>query len=325
MTKTYVRGDVAKLLAMAAENPRPSLRSLGPVATRDTMRSLGMSVDLPLGALAVRKDIAAPGADGATIATRLFDSRTERPPGPLVLYLHGGGFVFGDLDTHAPVCAEFARQLDLPVLAVDYRLAPEHPWPAAQDDCRMVAGWLSRNPTGLGFKPTGLVICGDSAGAWLAVVVALALLQEKAALQVQALGLIYPLIDRNCTRYESFEECGSGYTLTADGMNWFIECFAPDMAHPYSELSSAVRADLPPTVVISAGLDPLRDQGRAFAAALAKVGGTSVYLEAAGQVHGFVGSRKAIPSAVQDLDDFLTMLEATLKLARPQPSEACVR
>lgn len=315
MTTPFVRSDVAKLLAMAAENPRPSLRSLGPVATRETMRNLGRNFDLPVGQLAVVKDIAVPGLGGAAIGTRLFDSRTDRPPGPLVLYFHGGGFVFGDLDTHAPICAEITRRLDLPVLAVDYRLAPEHPWPAAQDDCKAVARWSARDPAALGFKPTGLVLCGDSAGGWLAVVVALMLLQEKAALQPLALGLIYPLIDMDCARYESFDAFGAGYTLTADGMNWFIECFAPDAGHSDSELSSAVRADLPPTVIISAGLDPLRDQGRAFAAALTKVGGTSVYLEAAGQVHGFVGSRKVIPSAVRDVENFLTMLGATLKLA----------
>jgi acetyl esterase len=317
--RTFVRSDVAKVLAMAAENPRPSLRSLGPLGTRDAMRSLGQKVDLPLGTLAVVRDIEVTAPSGSTIRTRLFDSRIERESGPLVLYLHGGGFVFGDLDTHAPVCAEVARVMDLPVLAVDYRLAPEHPWPAAQVDCCAVAEWLAVNPAALGFSPTGLVVCGDSAGAWLAVVVAVSLLEKKSRLQAKALGLIYPLIDMKCARYKSFDECATGYTLTADAMNWFIECFAPDSTHPHFDLTSAVRADFPPTVVISAGLDPLRDQGRGFAAALCAAGATSAYLEAAGQVHGFVGSRGAIPSAVQDLQDFLTILRATLNLARQGP------
>lgn len=321
MTETFVRSDVAKMLAMAAENPRPTLRSLGPTATRETMRNMGKLVDLPMGDIAVVKDISVSAPDGGEIPCRLFDARPTRDDGPLVLYFHGGGFVFGDLDTHASVCAEMARQLDLPILAVDYRLAPEHPWPAAQDDCVAVARWLGRDHSALGFSPSGIVLAGDSAGGWLAIVVALSLLEDRSASKPLALGLIYPLIDMECAGYGSYRERGQGYTLTADGMDWFVECFAPDPAHPHFALSKLVRPDFPPAVVISAGLDPLRDQGRQFAAELARVGGTSVHLEAAGQVHGFIGSRVALPSAVEDLGDFLTMLGATLKLVRAKSED----
>jgi acetyl esterase len=281
------------------------------------MRNLGQAIDLPIGELAIIKDIEVPGTDGNMIRTRLFDARASRDKAPVMLYFHGGGFVFGDLDTHAPVCAEIARQMDLPVLAVDYRLAPEHKWPAAQDDCKSVSDWLSSGAQTLGFAPSGVLYCGDSAGGWLSIVVALHSLEMKSPLPILAIGLIYPLIDMNCARYASFEECGSGYTLTADGMNWFLECFAPDLSDPNSNLSSVVRAELPPTVVIAASLDPLRDQGPVFASALAKAGGTSIYLEAKGQVHGFIGSRGAIPSSRNDLDAFLTMLKAAIKTNSP--------
>lgn len=313
---TYVRPDVAQMLAMAAQNPRPTLRELGPVGARHAMRELGKVVDLPVGDLAVVKDFGVPRRDGGIIAARLFDARAKRGETNVVLYFHGGGFVFGDLDTHAPVCAEIARRLDLPVLAVDYRLAPEHPWPAAQDDCNDVAEWLSNGAQGLGLRPSGLVLCGDSAGGWLAVVAALALTEAGEKLPLVALGLIYPLIDMDCARYASFQECASGYTLTADGMNWFVECFKPNPADPIYDLSRCVRADLAPTVVISAGLDPLRDQGRAFAAALTQAGGAAMYLEARGQVHGFIGSRQAIASARGDLDDFLLMLSSAMAMTR---------
>lgn len=321
MSETYVRPDVAAMLALGAERPRPAMRALGPTATREAMRALGKMVDLPIGELAVARDIAVPGPDGRDVPTRLFDARPTRADGPIVLFFHGGGFVFGDLDSHASLCAEIARQLDLPVLAVDYRLAPEHPWPAASDDSLAVARWLNTAPTQLGFSPTGLVLVGDSAGGWLAVVVALVLLEQDATIRGIALGLIYPLIDMDCARYPSFAERGQGYTLNADSMNWFVECFAPDPAHRHYALSRLVRADLPPTVTISAGLDPLRDQGRAFAAALAEAGGISLHLEAAGQVHGFAGSRAALPSARDDVGDFLTLLDAALKLARARSAD----
>jgi acetyl esterase len=281
------------------------------------MRNLGQVIDLPIGELASVKDIEVPRAYGSMIRTRLFDARPSRDKAPVLLYFHGGGFVFGDLDTHAPVCAEIARQMDLPVLAVEYRLAPEYPWPAAQDDCKKVADWLSNDAETLGFMPSGILFCGDSAGGWLSVVVALHILAKKNALPILAIGLIYPLIDMNCAHYASFEECGTGYTLTADGVNWFIECFRPDLSDPTSNLSNLVRAEWPPTVIVSARLDPLRDQGPAFATALAKAGATSLYLEATGQVHGFIGSRGAIPSSRHDLDAFLTLLKAAIKTNPP--------
>lgn len=315
---TYVRDDVAAMLAMAAATPRPTLRELGPVAARQTMLDLGKRVDLPLGELAIVKNFDVPRRDGGTVGVRYFDARSERSESPVLVFFHGGGFVFGDLDTHASVCAEIAREMDLPVLAVDYRLAPENPWPAAQDDCEDVALWLADAPASLGFAATGQLLCGDSAGGWLAVVVALRLMENRPDLALPALGLIYPLIDMNCARHASFDECGTGYTLTADGMGWFLECFGADENDPTFDLTQCVRADLPPTVVISAGLDPLRDQGRAFASALALAGGTSLHLEARGIVHGFIGSRQALPSARDDLHDFISMLAAASRLKRPR-------
>lgn len=313
----YVREDVAAMLAAAARNPRPTLRQLGPVGARQTMRNLGQVIDLPIGELASVKDIEVPRTNGSMIRTRLFDARPSRDKAPVLLYFHGGGFVFGDLDTHAPVCAEIARQMDMPVLAVEYRLAPEHPWPAAQDDCKKVADWLNNDAKTLGFIPSGILFCGDSAGGWLSVVVALHSLSRENALPILAIGLIYPLIDMNCAKYASFDECGTGYTLTADGMNWFIECFRPDLCDPTSNLSNLVLAEMPPTVIVSASLDPLRDQGLAFATALVSAGATTLYLEAAGQVHGFIGSRGAIPSSRHDLDAFLTLLNAAVKTRPP--------
>ena len=119
--------------------------------------------DAEVGALAVIRDLGCPGPAGE-IRLRLYDARERREAGPLAAFFHGGGFVFGDLDTHEPFCAEVARQLDLPVLAVDYRLAPEHPLPAGAEDCIAAARWAAGSPAALGREVTGLVACRRQRG-----------------------------------------------------------------------------------------------------------------------------------------------------------------
>ena len=150
---------------------------------------------MPAGELAVIRDLVLPRAGAARSALRLFDAREAREAGPLFLFLHGGGFVLGDLDTHEPFCAEMARELDMPVLAVDYRLAPEHPWPAGVEDAIAAARWAAASPEALGREVTGLVACGDSAGGNFAIVVSLALRDEPAAVPVLAQWPIYPAAD----------------------------------------------------------------------------------------------------------------------------------
>src|SRR3546814_4738954 len=142
--------------------------------SRTIMRDMRVLADVPVGELAVELDLHCPGP-GGEIRLRLFDAREMQAPGPAVVFFHGGGFVLGDLDTHAPFCAEAARQLDLPVIAVDYRLAPENPWPAGPDDCEAAARWIAGSPEQLGRVVTGLALCGDSAGGTLSIVTAMAL------------------------------------------------------------------------------------------------------------------------------------------------------
>ena len=150
--------------------------------------------DAPAGELAVIRDLSCPGPAG-DIGLRLYDARESREAGPLFLFFHGGGFVLGDLDTHEPFCAEIARQLDMPVVAVDYRLAPEHPWPAGIEDCIAAARWVGGSPEALGRTTTGLVLAGDSAGGNFTIVTALALRDEPAAVPVLAQWPIYPAAD----------------------------------------------------------------------------------------------------------------------------------
>jgi len=254
--------------------------------------------DLPAASLAVVRDVAIPGPAGP-IPARLFDGRGDRGAGPLVLFFHGGGFVIGDLDTHAGLCAEIALALDLPVLAVDYRLAPEHPWPAAPDDAEAAARWAAGQP-----DVTGLVLCGDSAGGALSIVTAAALRDRPAAAPVLAQALLYPAADLG-DAHPSFDLYADGYLLTRDAMAWFGAAYAADAGHVRGSPLRGRLDGMPPAVILTAELDPIRDQGRAYAAALIAAGVPVTYREARGTIHGFATLRRAIPSAVGDVADFL--------------------
>ncbi|WP_443026830.1 alpha/beta hydrolase [Sphingomonas sp. LT1P40] len=265
-------------------------------------------LDLPLGELGAVRDFEIPGPSGP-IPARLFDTRQSREPGPVVVFFHGGGFVIGNIDTHASFTAEMSRALDLPVVSVDYRLAPEHPWPAASDDCEAVARWVASNPSELGRVATSIALAGDSAGGQIAAVAAVDLRDNPAAVPVVAQLLIYPAADLG-TQHPSLDAFGEGYILTAKGMDWFAECYAADTAHRRtSPMLNDTLEGLPPAVIVTASLDPIRDQGRAYAGALIAAGVPVIFREAVGTVHGFVTMRRAIPSSQGDVAGMLAVFK----------------
>ncbi len=306
----YVRPDVAQFLAFLNNLPGPRTHELEPAAARATYTAMKDIADPPLGELAVLRDVSIPGPAGP-IPARLYDAKAERTPGPLMVFFHGGGFVIGDLETHGSFCAEAARQLDMPVLAVDYRLAPEHPWPAAPDDCEAAARWAAASPEALGRQVTGLVTCGDSAGGALCIVTTMALRDAPAAVPVIAQFPIYPVVDVSAN-YASYHDFGEGFLLTKPSMTWFDGHYQPDMNHWRGAALKGTHHCMPPTLVMTAGLDPLRDQGRAYAAALIREGVPTVYREAVGNIHGLITLRKAIPSAQSDVDQALAALKLVL-------------
>lgn len=310
MTDTpFVRPDVARFLAFLNDAPGPRMHELDPPAARAMTRAARAVADLDRGEIAVVRDTACPGPAG-DLPLRLYDMREARLPGPVVLFFHGGGFVIGDLDSHDAACAEIARMLDLPVVAVDYRLAPEAAWPAAPDDCEAAARFVASGAMA-GVKPTGLVFIGDSAGGNLCIVTALALRDAPAAVPVLAQFPLYPLTDTN-TRRPSLDLFAEGYFLTRDGMRWFDRAYAADNAHVRTSPMLADQAGMPPTLVLTAGLDPLRDQGRAYAAQLIEAGVPTVFREAVGNIHGFLTMRRAIPSSQGDLAGALVALKAMI-------------
>jgi acetyl esterase len=204
--------------------------------------------------------------------------------------------------------------LKIPVVSVDYRLAPEHPWPAAPDDAEAAARWIAVNaPKTLGRNITSLVLAGDSAGANLAAVTARALRDAPAAVPVAAQFLMYP-----CTathrETQSREQFAEDLFLTKDAIDWFFKQYAAPVGDPRMDLHAFDQAGMPPTVLVTAGLDPLRDEGRDYAAALIQAGVQVSYLEAAGNIHGCFSMTAAIPSAKVDLDKSLGALKLLIGL-----------
>lgn len=310
MSDPFVRPDVSRFLDYLNNLQGPRSHEVGPAEARAMMHASRHIADAPAGKLAVIRDLACPGP-GGDIPLRLYDARESRDAGPLFLFFHGGGFVLGDLDTHEPFCAEIARLLDMPVLAVDYRLAPEHPWPAGVEDCIAAARWVAGNPPELDRHLTGLVVAGDSAGGNFAIVVSLALRDEPAEVPILAQWPIYPAADP-AKGYPSFEDFGEGYLLTHDGMRWFDECYRPDGRDwRYSPLVKSQKG-MPPTLVVTASLDPIRDQGRAYAAATIEAGVPTVFREAKGNIHGFINLRKAVPSSQADIEGCVAALKLML-------------
>ena len=316
MTEPYARPDVRRFLDYLSTVSAPRHYEVTPEEARDMGRKSRDLIDAPVGEIAVNEPLTASGP-GGDIPLRLFDARHEREAGPALIFLHGGGFVLGGIHSHEPFCAEIARQLDLPVIAVDYRLAPEHPWPAAVEDAIAAARWIADNPGLPGRQVKGLVLAGDSAGGNLAIVTSLALRDEPAVLPVLAQWLIYPAADP-AKRHPSFRDFGEGYFLTKEGMRWFDDCYKPDPKDwRYSPLLKS-QMGMPPTLVLTAGLDPIRDQGRAYAAACVEAGVPTIFREAAGNIHGFINLRKVIPSSKEDIGGCTNLLKTMIREAQGQ-------
>jgi acetyl esterase len=293
------RSDVAGFLALLAQADYPPIETSDPESARASqIASLGL-VDLPMGELATVKDLSIPGP-GGRIPARLLDARVSRPAGPVVLWFHGGGFVTGGIETHQSLGAQVARELDLPVVLIDYRLAPEAPFPAAPQDAEAAARWLAASPSELGRGVDGLVLAGDSAGGTLSIVTSLALRNASAEAPVLAHLVIYASTDETKT-YPSETTFADGYLLTAAGKAWYRSHYRPAATDVRSSPLLASLHGMPPAVVVTAGLDPNRDEGRAYASALIAAGVPTVFREAAGNIHAFLLLRQVIPSSQSDL------------------------
>lgn len=235
------------------------------------------------------------GPAGA-IPVRIYRSR-ESAMLPVVVYFHGGGWVIGNLDTHDSVCRRLARDADCAVISVDYRLAPEHPYPAAPEDCYAAVKWIAANSEALAVDANRLVVAGDSAGGNLATVVAL-MARDRGGPAIAFQLLIYPVTDLGCDT-PSMRENAEGYFLTREAMRWFWRNYlGRDGAErePYhSPLAAPSLANLPAAYIITAEFDPLRDEAEDYAGRLVDSGVSVRLRRYDGMIHGFVTMAGVVP------------------------------
>ena len=229
---------------------------------------------------------------------------------PLLVYYHGGGFVLGDLDGHDNLCRRICRDADVHVLSVDYRLAPEHPFPAAVDDAFAAFRWACANATALGARPDKIAVGGDSAGGNLAAVVSQKAMAEGGAAPC-AQVLLYPALDRTVAR-PSLELFREGFLLNRTDIDWYLLQYTgssipqPDPAqHP---LLAKDLAGVAPALIVTAGFDPLRDEGEAYADALRQAGVPVVLKRFDGLLHGFCSMATISPACDAALGDIIAAL-----------------
>ena len=257
----------------------PPLETQDPSTARAGMEAMSVSSGVEL------HDIA--DVDAGGIALRIYRPNARRDGGALV-YVHGGGWVIGSLDTHDDVCRKLASTLDHMVISVDYRLAPEHPFPAPLDDCIAAVRWIRDHSHDLGIDPNRIAVGGDSAGGNLAAAVA-----NLQPIPLCFQMLVYPVTDARRIS-DSYRENAEGYRLTASGMKWFCDHYlsGPEGSSDDPRVSplladSSVLASAPPALVITAEFDPLRDEGEAYARRLLESGVPCTLTRYCGQIHGF--------------------------------------
>jgi len=234
-------------------------------------------------------------------------------PFPLVVYFHGGGFVIGDLESHDAACRHLCLAASSVVLAVDYRLAPEHPFPAPIEDCLAVTRWAAEHAGEIGADPRRIAVAGDSAGGNLATLVAIGV-RDEGGPKLCAQLLNCPWVDTDMER-PSYRENAEGYFLTLDLMRWFEGHYLtkPEQRQDsrVAPLRSKSLAGLPPAYVLTAQYDPLRDEGEAYADALAVAGVPVVKKRVSGMIHDFpVLSLNVVPEAAEELAAFGAWLKA---------------
>ena len=286
------------LIDLIAERGIPPTHTLTPADARAFYRERRTYSQPAPRDMAEVRDLAAPGPLGP-IPLRLYRPAGVASPAPTLVYLHGGGWVIGDLDTHDVLCRQLADEAGCVVVAVDYRMGPEHRFPAAPDDCIAATRWLQAQAGALGLDATRFAVGGDSAGGNLAAVVCLAWRDAGEAVPLAFQLLIYPATDMRAGA-PSHTSNGQGYVLTSDTIAYFQGHYlGRDQLTDWraSPLLHGNLAGLPPALVLTAGFDPLRDEGRQYADALSAAGSTAQYVCFERQIHGFITMGRVIAEA----------------------------
>lgn len=293
----------------------PDFADLPPVAARGLYSQILTSGDLPVADVDIEeRRIDGPGS---ALVLRIYRPRGAGGVRGAVLYLHGGGFVVGRPQDYDGVASVLCAQADCVLVQVDYRLAPEHPFPAAVDDSYAALVWLAAHAGELGIDPARIAIAGDSAGANLATVCAI-LARDRGGPALVQQTLIYPVTvpEPEPGRFESHRRCGEGYTLTTRSMRYFVELYLGGGGALTDARLAPLFADelggLPPALVLVAGYDPLRDEGIAYADKLAAAGTQVTLVEYAGLAHGFISMGAALDAARIAVDQVASVLRRAL-------------
>ena len=299
--------DYEAMLRQLAEAGGPNLIEMEPAAAREMFRAMqpapaelgegvrNVSIPGPAGELGLR--IYAPAGDG---------------PFPIAMMFHGGGWVIGDLDTADGQCRGVRDSAGCVVVSVDYRLAPEHRFPAAAEDCYAATCWARENAASLQGDPERFAVVGDSAGGNLAAVVAL-MARDRRGPAIDLQVLVYPVTDGVTFDTPSYRDNADGYMLTTEAMHWFWDQYADsaERANPYASPARADDlADLPPALVLTAEFDPLRDEGEAYAARLEAAGNRVQCERLDGLIHGFFSHGAVVPAARPGMEKVCAALRA---------------
>ncbi len=295
--------QVDAILTQMAENPAPPLTAMAPQEARHAYKELSAATrmtDIPIGRV-INGTFPGPAGD---LAYRLYTPVAAVAVMPAMVFYHGGGWVIGDLETHDGLCRALANASGCRIFAVDYRLAPEHPFPAAMDDAIAAVRYVQDNAADLGIDPNAIAVGGDSAGGNLAAVVAQQ--AKTAGVQVTFQLLIYPVTECLAETH-SMNALAKGYLLEKDAMTWFVQQYVQDqelIKDPrVSPLCAEDLSGLAPAYVITAEYDPLRDEGKAYADKLTAAGVAATHVDYPGMIHGFMSMGALLEDARTAIED----------------------
>jgi len=316
MAKPELDADSKAFLDMLKASGRPPLNTLPPLEAREMFRRGRLVTQPDLPQVDRVSESAAAGPHGP-ITLRVYRGAGTADMGPLPVhvYYHGGGWVIGDLDSHDWICRKIANAAQCAVVSVDYRMAPEHVFPGSFDDAHAALRWVAENVGPLRIDPTRISVGGDSAGGNLAAAVAIAA-RDGGGPRLRAQILVYPATDLAMTGdyYGRFTE---GPALTDDTMRWFIDLYIPDKAQRTDWRASPLLAKslkgLPPAFVLTAGIDPLCAEGKAYAARLEAEGVAVTTASYPGQLHGFLSHAKWLPKANKAIDEIASALKTAFR------------
>jgi acetyl esterase len=294
----------AALLEQMAAAGMPPLNELSPAEAREAAAGF-VQLAGPGEPVADVVDRTIPGP-GGEIPVRIYTPEGAGDASAACLvYLHGGGWVLGDLEGVDSICRAVANRAGCKVVSVDYRLAPEHPFPAPLDDCVAAVRWVADHAGEIGVDPDRLAVGGDSAGGNLSAAVAL-WARDNSGPDLRLQVLVYPVTNHGYDT-PSYRDNGTDYLLTRDMMEWFWNHYLPSADHGANPLVSPLRAEdlsgLPPAVVLTAEFDPLRDEGEAYVERLQQAGVPVTHRRYDGQIHAFWQMPGTFPSALRAADE----------------------